>query len=192
MAFINASMQSGLTNPLDEAIVQQARRGSVEYRKVDEIPYDFIRKRLSVVVRRRDSSYLLITKGALENVLSVCAGPASGRRGRCGRGGTDQDPAAIRSLERAGYRVLGVAIREVIPQEHSYSPNEENDMAFAGFLLFMDPPKQGVQDTIAALKKLGIQLRIITGDNHLVATTHWPDPGAEDLKESQPGNGQTA
>ena len=67
-----------------------------------------------------------------------------------------------------GYRVLGVAIREVIPQEHSYSPNEENDMAFAGFLLFMDPPKQGVQDTIAALKKLGIQLRIITGDNHLV------------------------
>ena len=79
------------------------------------------------------------------------------------------------------------------PRKHSYSPNEENDMAFAGFLLFMDPPKQGVQDTIAALKKLGIQLRIITGDNHLVARHIAPDPGAGGSQgNEQPGYGQTA
>ena len=183
LAFINASMQSGLSNPLDEAIVQQSVAGLEEYSKVDEIPYDFIRKRLSVVVQRRDSIYLMITKGALENVLSVCRRVKT-PGGEAALGEVEQ--AGIRGRFEAwseqGYRVLGIAVREVPPQEHSYPASEENDMAFAGFLLFMDPPKQGVQDTIVALENLGIKLKIITGDNHLVARHIGQVLGLENLK----------
>jgi Mg2+-importing ATPase len=163
-------MQSGLSNPLDEAIVQQCATNTDEYAKVDEIPYDFVRKRLSVVVRRKDSSHLLITKGALENVLSVCTRiqTPSGDRPL-----TEEDQAKVQERfegwSAQGYRVLGMAFRDIHAQEHSYTTGEENNMTFAGFLLFMDPPKEGVRDTIVALEKLGIKLKIITGDNHLVA-----------------------
>jgi P-type Mg2+ transporter len=169
-ACLNASMQSGLSNPLDEAIVQQCAANTEEYAKVDEIPYDFVRKRLSVVVRRKDSSHLLITKGALGNVLAVCT------RIQTPRGDsplTEEDKAKVQERfegwSAQGYRVLGIASRKIHAQEHSYPTSEENNMTFAGFLLFMDPPKEGVRDTIAALEKLGIKLKIITGDNHLVA-----------------------
>jgi P-type Mg2+ transporter len=183
LACLNASMQSGLPNPLDEAIVQKGAEGLDQYSKVDEIPYDFVRKRLSMVVQHRDSSHLLITKGALENVLAVCT-----------RIQTPGGDASLAEEDRArvqkrfedwstqGYRVLGLAVRDIHAQEHSYPASEEKDMVFAGFLLFMDPPKEGVQDTIAALEKLGIQLKIITGDNHLVARHIGQVLGLDNLK----------
>ncbi|MGE5377565.1 MAG: magnesium-translocating P-type ATPase, partial [Bacteroidota bacterium] len=182
LACLNASMQSGLPNSLDEAIVQKGAQGVDEYNKVDEIPYDFVRKRLSMVVRRQDL-YLLITKGALENVLAVCTRIQT-------PGGdsplTPEDQAGVQKRfeewSAQGYRVLGVAVRDIRAQEHSYPPSEEKDMAFAGFLLFMDPPKEGVQDTIAELEKLGIKLKIITGDNHLVAKHIGQVLGLADLK----------
>jgi P-type Mg2+ transporter len=182
-ACLNASMQSGLSNPLDEAVVQQCTTKTDEYAKVDEIPYDFIRKRLSVVVRYRDASHLLITKGALENVLAVCTRIHS-LNGDSPL--TEEDKAGVQKRfedwSAQGYRVLGIAVRDIHAQEHSYSNSEENDMAFAGFLLFMDPPKEDVQDTIAALEKLGVKLKIITGDNHLVAKHIGQVLGLDDLK----------
>ena len=169
-ACLNASMQSGLPNPLDEAILQQCPTGLDEYSKVDEIPYDFVRKRLSVVARHRDSSHLLITKGALENVIEVCSRIQT-PSGDCelGTGERARVQKRFEDWSEQGYRVLGLAVREIHAQENSYPASEEKDMTFTGFLLFMDPPKEGVQDTIAALEKLGIKLKIITGDNHLVA-----------------------
>ncbi len=146
-------------------------------------PYDFVRKRLSVVVRRKDSSHLLITKGALENVLAVCTRIQT-PSGDCPL--TEEDQAGVQKQfedwSAQGYRVLGMAFREIHVQEHSYPTSEENNMTFAGFLLFMDPPKEGVRDTLAALEKLGVRLKIITGDNHLVAKHIGQILGLEDLK----------
>ena len=138
--------------------------------KLDEIPYDFIRKRLTVAVKGNGILPLLITKGALDNVLAICSRVQT-------LGGeavldTSQQAQIHERFERwsaQGYRVLGVAVKTVGIQDHPYSTEDETDMTFAGFLLFFDPPKQGVQATIAALEKLGVTLKIITGDNRLVA-----------------------
>ncbi|NMB89928.1 MAG: magnesium-translocating P-type ATPase [Chloroflexi bacterium] len=169
-AFLNASLQTGLANPLDEAIVRQGAAGASEFTKVDEIPYDFIRKRLSVVVHREDGGAQMVTKGALENVLAVCT------RIQTPQGEVDFDPerqARVHQQYEAwsaqGYRVLGLATRPVDLHTHAYAVQDEAGMTFAGFLLFLDPPKEGVQDTIAALEKLGVTLKIITGDNRLAA-----------------------
>lgn len=168
-AYLNASMQTGLANPLDEAIVAAAAADAARYAKVDEIPYDFVRKRLTVVVQD-GATHRMITKGALDNVLAVCS--------RAQVGG--EEPALDATMRAAiqqryaawsgqGYRVLGVAIKSVGAQAQPFAAADEADMAFAGFLLFFDPPKPGVQETIGALAKLGVRLKVITGDNKLVA-----------------------
>jgi Mg2+-importing ATPase len=168
-AYLNAHMQTGLPNPLDEAIVNQGAQGADVFAKVDEVPYDFIRKRLTIVVRDNISHYL-ITKGALENVLAVCTRVQVGTQEK-----PLDDSTQAKVQERfeqwsaQGYRVLGVAVKAVSAQERPYSTKDETEMTFAGFLLFFDPPKEGVQATIAALEKMGVTLKIITGDNHLVA-----------------------
>jgi Mg2+-importing ATPase len=168
-AYLNASLQTGLPNPLDEAIVSTGADGADEYVKVDEIPYDFVRKRLSVVVRDNISHYM-VTKGALDNVLDVCSRVQT-------PGGEsvldDNQQAQIRERfegwSAQGYRVLGVAVKPVSVQERPYSTKDETEMTFSGFLLFFDPPKEGVKATIESLEKMGVTLKIITGDNHLVA-----------------------
>src|SRR5512139_3258654 len=169
-AYLNAHMQTGLPNPLDEAIVNQGAKGAEEYVKVDEIPYDFIRKRLTVVAERDGAVPYMITKGALENVLAVCSRVQLADEEKVLDAGVQ---AKIQERYEAwsaqGYRVLGVAVKSVEGQVHPFSKTGETDMTFAGFLLFFDPPKAGVQETIQALEKLGVQLKIITGDNKLVA-----------------------
>lgn len=169
-AYLNASMQTGLANPLDEAIVSAHVNSTEGYMKVDEIPYDFTRKRLTVVASRQDSPAIMITKGALENVLAVCA--------RALVGGEEKPlDNELRSIIRErfekwsaqGYRVLGVAVKPASAQKHPYFTTDEINMALMGFLLFFDPPKPGVQATLQALEKLGVRLKVITGDNHLVA-----------------------
>jgi Mg2+-importing ATPase len=169
-AYLNAHMQTGLPNPMDEAIVHQGAEGAGAFEKLDEIPYDFVRKRLSVVVTRDSISHYMVTKGALDNVLAVCSRVQT----EDGESALDDGQLAqIRGrFERwsaQGYRVLGVATKTVGAQEHSYSTTDETDMTFAGFLLFFDPPKEGVRTTIESLAKLGVTLKIITGDNALVA-----------------------
>jgi Mg2+-importing ATPase len=169
-AFLNASMQTGLSDPLDDAINRSEAQDADQYTKVDEIPYDFIRKRLTVVVKRNNDKPLMISKGALENVLAVCARVQT-MDGETSLDDRQQDRIRERidAWSAQGYRVLGVAIKTVDTQEHAYSQIDETEMTFAGFLLFFDPPKEGVQAAIEALEKLGVKLKIITGDNKLVA-----------------------
>jgi Mg2+-importing ATPase len=180
-AYLNAHFESGLANPLDEAITRRAQPDITHVVKLDEIPYDFVRKRLSVVVRDvyegggELMSPLLITKGALDNVLSVCSHAQVG-----------SDTLSLGDAQRAeiqqrfedwseqGYRVLGVAIKSFPSpgephQVSSFTRADEFDMVFVGFLLFLDPPKPDVLQTILALSQSGVQLKIITGDNRLVA-----------------------
>lgn len=168
-AYLNASLQTGLPNPLDESIIAKGADGAGDYEKIDEIPYDFVRKRLSVVVEHAGQRSE-ITKGALENVLEVCC---------CLReDGQDlpMDDGRKMALHKRyedwseqGYRVLGVAVKSVPVQPHAYQHSDEASLTFVGFLLFLDPPKPGVEQAIQDLEKLGIRLKIITGDNRLVA-----------------------
>ncbi|MGC8785961.1 MAG: magnesium-translocating P-type ATPase [Anaerolineae bacterium] len=174
-AYLNAYFQTGLANPLDEAILAQPQPHMHGVQKVDEIPYDFVRKRLSVVVQDGEnaqampSQLVLITKGALDKVLEVCAEVQDGATN------VVLDEERLVEIERRyadwsgqGFRVLGVAVKSVPPQP-VYTRDNEHDLVFAGFLLFFDPPKSDAQKALADLAQLGVQIKIITGDNRLVA-----------------------
>jgi Mg2+-importing ATPase len=167
-AYLNAYLQTGLVNPLDEAIVAHAHPEVSGVEKVDEVPYDFVRKRLTVVVKQ-GAEHRMITKGALENVLAVCT------QVRDGGIAVSMDGEHRKLIQERfvgwsgqGFRVLGVATR-LSSGQISYSREDEHEMIFEGFLLFFDPPKVGVKETIDELERMGVELKIITGDNKLVA-----------------------
>jgi len=171
-ALLNATMQSGMANPLDEAIA--ASKGEDDdlggYVKVDEIPYDFVRKRLSVVVRQSGQAEdLMICKGAVQNVVEACTSiieatstlPLDKTQARA----IDD---RLREWSMQGYRVLAIAVRRFSRQD-SYRREDEAGLAFAGFLLFLDPPKPGMAETLKALAARGIKVKVVTGDNRYVA-----------------------
>ncbi len=162
---LNAALQSGLVNPLDEAILAAARPDLAGVGKVAEIPYDFVRKRLSVVIES-DEGRRLITKGAFEQVLEICPRGADGRA-------LDEDArAALRALTVAwaerGIRVLAVASRAAARAD-AYTRDDERDLEFQGFLSFLDRPKAGVREALEALAGLGVRVKLITGDASAVA-----------------------
>ena len=172
-AYLNAHYQTGLNNSLDEAIQAAAQKAKLDIspdKKVDEIPYDFVRKCLSVVTANAHGERTLITKGALDKVLSICTSL------RVGKGAQPLDAAARAEIEKRysewsekGFRVLGLATKTVDGKPEVYSPKDENALTFTGFLLFFDPPKVDVKQVIVDLAKRGVQLKIITGDNQKVA-----------------------
>ena len=167
-AYLNAFYETGFTNPVDEAICAHRQFDLSGYRKADEIPYDFLRKRLSILVAH-DDSHLMVTKGALQNVLDVCSTADTGAE-------TIVDIAAARDqiqkrfdeFSSKGYRTLGVACKNMTPATMIRKADEVG-MTFLGFLVLFDPPKPHIIETIASLKNLGVSLKIITGDNRLVA-----------------------
>ncbi len=173
LAYLNSRFESGLVNPLDEAVVAAASRTGMDvqdYHKRDEIPYDFVRKRLSIVVARDgETTAQMITKGALQNVLDICDRVQAGETVSPL---TDDYSQAIQQRFTAwsmeGYRVLGVAHKTLEPAG-SYTRDDEQGMVFSGFLLFFDPPEEGVRKTLNGLHHLGVRLKIITGDNRYVA-----------------------
>jgi P-type Mg2+ transporter len=172
-AYLNAAFQTGLANPLDEAILAQPHPDTTGMDKLEEIPYDFVRKRLSVVVDSdpgTDIKPLLITKGALGNILDICTRvQIDGGVSPLDRERHQAIDARYAGWSAQGYRVLGVAVRDV-PRQASYTvDSDECDMVFAGFLLFFDPLKPDAKDTLNKLAQLGVQTKIITGDNRLVA-----------------------
>ncbi len=168
LAYQNAHFQTGLSNALDEAIQSKAAEDMTGVEKVDEIPYDFVRKRLSVIVLEHETC-TMITKGALHNILDICSQVADGEKA------VELDTAHREAIDKLytdwsgqGYRILGVAEKPV-EKKHPYSRDDEKDLILAGFLLFFDPPKPGVRQAITDLEKMGVQLKVITGDNKLVA-----------------------
>lgn len=167
-AYLNASYETGFTNPIDEAILMHGRLDISAYQKLDEVPYDFLRRRLSVLVVK-DGKHLMLTKGALPNVLAACVAVETPE-------GTIVDLASIQgeiqkrfeALSDQGFRILGVAYRDLGSQS-LITKEDETGMTFLGLLVFYDPPKPGMAGTIRRLKELGISLKIITGDNQQVA-----------------------
>jgi Mg2+-importing ATPase len=167
-AYLNACYETGFANPIDEALRTHRRLDVSGYQKLDEMPYDFIRKRLSILIAK-DGVHLMVTKGALQQVLTACtlAETAAGRIVALDAV-APQIQQRFRQLSDKGFRLLGVAYRDVGDAWH-ITKDGEADMTFLGFLAFFDPPKPGIGDIIAQLQHLGVSLKIITGDNHLVA-----------------------
>jgi Mg2+-importing ATPase len=167
-AYLNAFYESGFINPIDEAVRTHHPFDLAGYAKQDEIPYDFLRKRLSILVSKGDA-HLMVTKGALSNVLDVCTSAEMGD-------GAVVDIAAMREkiqkhfeeFSGNGFRTLGVAYKN-LGLESRINKNHEAGMTFSGFLVLFDPPKPGLLETITKLKNLGVALKVITGDNRLVA-----------------------
>jgi Mg2+-importing ATPase len=170
-AWLNASLQTGFPNPIDEAIRgHDAARVAAPHTKIDEVPYDFLRKRLSVLVEM-EGERLMITKGALAAVLAVCARAEA-------PGGTTVPIAEVRdavlgrheALSREGYRCLGVACR-VMNGEAVITKESEHDLVFLGILALFDPPKPDALESLRRLEALGISTKMITGDSAGVAAT---------------------
>jgi Mg2+-importing ATPase len=174
LALINAALQTGIDNPLDAAIVADADMRGLQLgavTKVDEIPYDFLRKRLTVVVVDEEdpSRHRILTKGAFDTVLDCCTQVTRDDRlvpldaAECLR---------LRAYYEAngaqGFRVLGLATK-LMPAKARYDRADEAGMTFAGFLLFFDPLKVGIGESIRELARLGIAVKIVTGDNRFVA-----------------------
>jgi Mg2+-importing ATPase len=174
LAFINATFETGIDNPLDAAIILFGQRDGLTcegIQKIDEIPFDFRRKRLTIVVEKsvNPKRHLIVTKGAFANVLGICET-------------VTEDGAVVplddvhrekldlfyREKSKAGFRVLALATSEVGAKAR-YEIADEAALTFAGFLLFLDPPKPDAYGAIANLAKLGIGIKIITGDNRYVA-----------------------
>lgn len=171
-ALLNATLQTGMANPLDEAIA--AGKGAHDelgtYTKVDEIPYDFTRKRLSVVVRQPGRPEdMMICKGAVQSVVAACSfvlhAAVSVPLDAAQAALIDEK---VRAWSAQGFRVLGLAVRHFASHD-AYRREDEAGLAFAGFLLFLDPPKPGMAETLKALAGRGIGMKIITGDNRYVA-----------------------
>jgi Mg2+-importing ATPase len=167
-AYLNAIHETGFVNPVDEAIRTHRQFDLSGYQKLDEVPYDFVRKRLSILVSK-DDTHLMVTKGALQNVLTVCtraetAGETMVEIGTLRK----QIQHCFEEFSKNGFRTLGVGYR-VMGSDSSISRDHEVDMTFLGFLVFFDPPRPGVVESLSRLKNLGVSLKIITGDNALVA-----------------------
>jgi Mg2+-importing ATPase len=165
LAAYNAALETGIGSPLDDAITKACSPDVGALRKAGEIPFDFLRKRVTVVVEEPQGARL-ITKGAFDRVLDVCSRLPDG---------APLDEAARSRLERQhrewtgrGIRVLAVAVR-TLDAKARYVREDERDMTFAGFLTFFDRPKEGVKEAIAALGALGVSVKLITGDSRLVA-----------------------
>ncbi len=172
-AYLNAHYQTGLNNPLDDAIQAAAKKAGLDIsaeQKLEEIPYDFVRKRLSVVVANAQGERTFISKGALENILSICTSFQSGDGAHpLGAPTLAEIEKRYSEYSEKGFRVLGLATKTVDGQPEEYTKADENALTFAGYLLFFDPPKADVQQVIVDLAKRGVQLKIITGDNQKVA-----------------------
>jgi len=173
LALINARLETGIENPLDAAVIAAAdARGTHPPMppKIDEIPYDFLRKRLTIVVDiENEDEHLVVTKGAAHSVMACCdrvAGPGGPKPLDAAARARLADFVAAQGSE--GVRALGLATRRLSPKPR-YEVADETGMTFEGFLLFVDPLKPGIVDALSALSAIGITTKIITGDNRHVA-----------------------
>lgn len=167
-SFLNSRFETGLKSPLDEAILRYKDIDTSGYTKIDEVPFDFTRKRVSVVVEG-EGQRLLIAKGAPEEIVKVCS--------YCQLEDQALDLTSelqkkieteYNRLSSEGFRVLAVSYAKMREKKSVYSVSDEKDMIFLGFVSFLDPPKESAKESLQSLKKAGVELKILTGDNELV------------------------
>ncbi len=191
LAYVNAALESGIENPLDAAIVEAGQRAALTTGgliKIDEIPYDFVRRRLTIVVAENGAPgrHLFVTKGAFANVLDICtARDRDGVEVPMDDAARAELDAVFRAKGSEGFRVLALATRSVAARP-DYDREDERDMVFRGFLVFLDPPKPEAKRTIENLARLGIAIKVISGDNRHV-TAHMADAVGLDARSMLTG-----
>ena len=176
-AFLNAYLQAGLKSNIDEAVVAKAKTVGIEnslkkYKKIDEIPFDFARRRMSVVVEDKQGKRQIITKGAVEEMLDICSYAEFD-------GAVHPLSAELRKkaqeislqMNKQGMRVLAVAHKSYLSKECDFKVEDEKDMVLIGYLAFLDPPKQSAASAIKQLHEHGIEVKILSGDNDAVVQT---------------------
>ena len=173
-AYVNSYFQTGLKNLLDRAVLdhvelQTELKLAQDYQKIDEIPFDFERRRMSVVVSERQDHHELICKGAVEEILSICTHVKEGDNS------IPLDASMLarvlevtQNLNNDGLRVVAVAVKEVPPSKITYSIKDEDELTLIGYIAFLDPPKESTAPALAALAKHGVHVKVLTGDNELV------------------------
>jgi len=175
-AFLNSYFQTGLKNLMDKSVIVKTHELEAEYPmllgletsfvKIDEIPFDFQRKRMSVVVKDKNGKTQLITKGAVEEVISICSfAQVDGQAVPLDDKIKKRILARVSNCSKKGYRVIAVAQKTNPAAVGAFSVKDEADMVFIGYLTFYDPPKESASATIASLKKYGVTTKILTGDN---------------------------
>ena len=175
LAFLNSHYQTGLKNLLDIAVLEsvggvETHRLAADYALVDEVPFDFERRRMSVVVRDPEGRHLLISKGAVAETLGICTHVAEVD----GEAVLDADRLAevrqvAHDLNADGFRVIAVGVREMTPPREAYGRDDERGLTLVGFMAFLDPPKESAAEAIRVLNQHGIAVKILTGDNDVVA-----------------------
>ena len=170
LAYLNSYFETGLKSPLDEAILADTHQDVSAWQKIDEVPFDFERRRVSVLLDKGHNR-LLIVKGASEEIIELCShyeDPGNPAPLPLDHAARQQIHAQHTALEKAGYRVLGIAWREV-PADHPHALiGDECQLVFTGFAGFLDPPKASAGTALAALQNCGITVKIVTGDSELV------------------------
>lgn len=185
LAYLNSHYQSSLKNLLDNAVLEHVEvhkrlHELAVYQKIDEIPFDFERRRMSVIVKKGQASNLLICKGAVEELLGVCNYyrqddqilPLESSH-------MDEAHKVVTALNSEGFRVIAVAYREVVQERAVYEPIDESDLILSGYIAFLDPPKESAGPAIAALRNYGVDVKILTGDNEEVSRKICHDVGLE-------------
>ena len=174
-AFLNSFYQSGLKNLLDISVLkhvelEQRLDVHARFRKIDELPFDFERRRMSVVLERSDGSHVLICKGAVEEVLGVSSSYASGDElGPLESGHLEHAKRMAEDLNSDGFRAVAVAYKELPQQQSQYAVADESDLILLGFIAFLDPPRDTAAEALSELKTSGVAVKILTGDNAIVA-----------------------
>ena len=185
MAYLNSYYQTGLKNLLDVAVLEHVEvhrelNVGTAFSKVDEIPFDFTRRRMSVVVVEQGKPHVLICKGAVEEVLSVCK---TVRHGEQEEALSDELLARIRQVTAAfneeGLRVVAVAARSMTEGRETYSLSDEQELTLIGYVAFLDPPKESTAPALKALAEHGVAVKVLTGDNELVTAKICREVGLE-------------
>jgi P-type Mg2+ transporter len=184
-AYLNSHFQSGLKNLLDVAVLQHVGMHKVllideGFAKVDEIPFDFARRRLSVVVSDHDGKHVLICKGAVEEIFAVCKHyEIDGQRGPLDEShfATAKNETVV--LNSDGFRVVAVAYKILSNPKAVYSVADERDLTLLGYIAFLDPPKESAGAAIAALAQKGVAVKILTGDNEVITRKICRDVGLD-------------
>ncbi|MCX5506340.1 MULTISPECIES: magnesium-translocating P-type ATPase [Pseudomonas] len=195
LAWLNSHHQSGVKNLMDQAVLRfagenQGFQPPYAYAKIDELPFDFIRRRLSVIIKDALGDHLLVSKGAVEEMLAIATHvEEGGQRVTLDAGRRQQLLATASSYNQEGFRVLLVGTRDIPAADGKpqYHTDDERELVIRGFLTFLDPPKETAGPAIAALREMGVKVKVLTGDNPVVTCKVCREVG---LEPGQPLLGQ--
>lgn len=169
-AYLNSTYSTGIKNLVDKAILNYGKLHGIDkkiekYEKIDEIPFDYTRKRQSVVVKNKNS-YLMITKGALEEIISNCKWVLEkGSKSKLNEEKIDNIKEQATAMASNGMQVIALAIKDTYPGSDKFNISFEQELTFIGFVAFLDPAKKGVKETLVNLSKINVKTKILTGDN---------------------------